>query len=405
MGTINVYKMDHPRHYSAFLSKLSRCIDDDCIDIYFKDCKTLPAVCVPLAGTIDTLRKSGKTLNLHYSPQAYISNIHFEAPYKVSEHADSLSYPFSKIWKFNDFDEVTKLVNAFLDEIIAIVPCSHGLIEGLEWSLNEAMDNVLQHSLTQEGYMMGVAHKSTNYILFSIFDNGQGIFNSMRDSEYHPRNAIDAISIAIQEGKTRDKSVGQGNGLWGLHNIVLENKGKLIISSHGSSLMIRNDGTSEKFEKLPCISTKNATTSIDISFNYNNDISVSKALGGYVPSDIRYEDKLDDNNCFHFILTNESTGFGTRMAGERVRNKVLNYLKRVDTPTKINIDFEGVSLISSSFADEFIGKMIAELGFFRFTKLIVLTNVCNNVEVILNRSVSQRMAVLFPINEDVDDFE
>ena len=45
------------------------------------------------------------------------------------------------------------------------------------------MDNVLQHSDSGVGYIMGVLHKTTNYIMFSLFDNGQGIFNSLRDSE------------------------------------------------------------------------------------------------------------------------------------------------------------------------------------------------------------------------------
>lgn len=96
-----------------------------------------------------------------------------------------------------------------------------------------------------------------------------------------------------------------------------------------------------------------------------------------------------------FELKKETTGFGTRIAGERVRNKVLNYLKRIDTPNKINLDFSEVSMISSSFADEFIGKLLVELGFFRFTKTIFLTNVSKSIESIINRSVSQRMAQLF----------
>jgi hypothetical protein len=173
---------------------------------------------------------AGKDINCYYPADSYLSTVQFNTPYKVSEHEDSLAFPFSKIWRFNDFDEVTKLVNAYLDEITSIVECSTGLIEGLEWSLNETMDNVLQHSLCSEGYMMGVVHKTTNYILFTIYDNGQGIYNSLRDSEYHPRNAIDAISIAIQEGKTRDHRIGQGNGLWGLSNIVQNNRGRLEIT-------------------------------------------------------------------------------------------------------------------------------------------------------------------------------
>lgn len=156
-----------------------------------------------------------------------------------------------------------------------------------------------------------------------------------------------------------------------------------------------NDGTSRKYLDLPILDTKRATTTGNISFNYSNPISISEALGGHVPTDIRYEDKLDDNNCLEFVLSNESSGFGTRIAGERLRNKVMNYLTRINAPSKINIDFSGISMISSSFADEFIGKLVAQLGFFRFTKIITLFGVAPTIELIINRSVSQRMAVMY----------
>lgn len=158
--------------------------------------------------------------------------------------------------------------------------------------------------------------------------------------------------------------------------------------------MLKSDGTTVKFTKLPYLDRKRATT-VNISFNYSNEISVAETFGGYVPCDIAYEDKLDDENILRFVLCEETSGFGTRIAGERVRNKVLNYLRRLDKPSSINIDFDGVSVISSSFVDEFIGNLISELGFMRFTKLIIMTNVTQAVEAILNRSVSQRMAQLY----------
>lgn len=399
MNSIQIYEMSHPKNVSYFLKQLSPLLGHDEIDIYFKADRALPAACVPICGTINELRQQGKIIRCHYSEESYLSNIKFNNPFKVDQHLDSLAFPFSKIWRFTDFSEVTALVNAYLDEMSSSVECSAGLIEGMEWSLNETMDNVLQHSLCSEGYMMGVLHKKTNYVLFSIFDNGQGIFNSLRDSEYHPRSAIDAISIAIQEGKTRDHRIGQGNGLWGLHNIVRNNRGRLEITSHGSSLILYSDGRSGKFEELPCLNSRNATTTVNFTINYRNDISVADALGGYIPSDIRFESKVDESNTMHFVLSEEASGYGTRIAGERVRNKVINCFTRLDAPSKIVIDFSGISMISSSFADEFIGKLVANLGFYRFTNTVSFVGVSPTIEMIINRSVSQRMAALFPASE------
>lgn len=398
MKTIILKEMTHPMHVSYFLRQLGPQLAEEklCVSIMAK--QILPAACVPICGIIDTLREQGKQIKCVYPEASYLANIHFNKPYLVSEHKDSLAFPFSKIWKFNDFSEVTLLVNAYADEIAASISGSSGLIEGIEWSLNEAMDNVLQHSGSGVGYIMGVLHKTTNYIMFSLFDNGQGIYNSLRNSEYHPRNAIDAISLSIQEGKTRDHSIGQGNGLWGLYNIVRNNKGRLSINSHGSSLVLYDNGKLKKFEDLPLLNTKNATTTVNMYINYSNDISVVDALGGYTPADIRYENKLDDDNCLIFTLSEESNGYGTRIAGERVRNKVINHFLRTDPPSRVLIDFAGVSMISSSFADEFIGKLLVQWGFCRFINTVQLCNLSPTIEMIINRSVSQRMSLLFPTN-------
>lgn len=56
---------------------------------------------------------------------------------------------------------------------------------------------------------------------------------------------------------------------------------------------------------------------------------------------VKYEESLDDENAFTFTVSDETTGYGTRIAGSRVRNKILNYLRRIDAPSKINIDFSG----------------------------------------------------------------
>lgn len=388
--------MTHPKDVSAFLKNIHPFLNKDVIDIEFPVNKLYPSACVPISGTIDYLINcKNKRIVCHFKKDSYISSVCFNNPLKVSEHIDSLAYPFSKVWKFETFEDVTNLVNAFITEIQSVTTCSKGLVEGLEWSLNEVMDNVIQHSLSSEGYIMGVYHKTTDYVLFDIYDNGQGIYNSLRDSVYHPRNAIDAISIAIQEGKTRDKKIGQGNGLWGLYNIVKENKGKLCITSSGSALMLKNTGEVLKFDELPLLDSKVGTTSVDISFNCKEEISIADALGGYIPIDVEFENSISNDEWIEFSLRNETTGYGTRVAGERLRNKVINSLNRIDSPNRIRIDFEGVSVISSSFADEFIGKLLEHLGFYKFIHMVNIVNANNTIEVILNRSISQRMAEIY----------
>jgi len=61
-----------------------------------------------------------------------------------------------------------------------------------------------------------------------------------------------------------------------------------------------------------------------------------------------------------FKVATEVEGFGSREYGRRARSKIDNIL--VDKSVVIEFDFEGVPLVSSSFADEVFGKLFLELG-------------------------------------------
>ena len=62
---------------------------------------------------------------------------------------------------------------------------------------------------------------------------------------------------------------------------------------------------------------------------------------------------------------------------------------------RVNLDFEGINMISSSFADELIGKIIKEKGFVFFIQVFRLTNLTSFLIAIINRSVEQRMAQIY----------
>ena len=145
------------------------------------------------------------------------------------------------VWKFSSADEIHSLVDAYLDAVSRAAECHAGVLQGLEWCLNEVMDNVLQHAATTHGYAMGQVHQGSQHVAICIYDYGQGLYNSLRNTPYNPANAVDAITIAMQEGVTRDKNVGQGNGMWGLHNIVRANSGFLNITSGPGFFGMRND--------------------------------------------------------------------------------------------------------------------------------------------------------------------
>lgn len=56
---------------------------------------------------------------------------------------------------------------------------------------------------------------------------------------------------------------------------------------------------------------------------------------------------------FKFVTINEN--LGTRQLGEKVRFQLLNLIKDND---KVILDFSGVNVVSNSFADECLAKLL-----------------------------------------------
>jgi hypothetical protein len=58
-----------------------------------------------------------------------------------------------------------------------------------------------------------------------------------------------------------------------------------------------------------------------------------------------------------------------------------------------HVDFSGVPVISSSFADEAFGKLFLQLGPMQFMQRVRLVNTIDTVESLINRAIEQRMKV------------
>jgi len=393
-NNIIITKMSHPANISYFIKAIKYGIKEGYKDfiIDLSQVKAVfPNVCVPLAGIIEFYIQKGYSFDFLYPKESdYLINSSIAYPKPVIDNSNELSiHPFDTVWKFGNSTEVTNLVDEFVKDISQVAVCKKGVLDGLTWCLNEVMDNVIQHSNTKCGLVMGQIHKGSKHIAFCIFDCGQGIFNSLKKSIHSPRYPLDAITMSIKEGVTRDKSVGQGNGMWGLHRILESNSGMLTITSSTASYMMKNDNV-QTFQKLPCISFENGCTSIDFQIDFEKEISIKNALGGYEPINFRIENIENSIGELNYKLLEKSSGTGTRESGTRIRNEVINLI--VESGKTINLDFSGIGVISSSFADELIGKLLVHLGFFYFNQIVRLKGMNDTVQAIVQRSVAQRMS-------------
>jgi len=296
------------------------------------------------------------------------------------------------IWRFDSDADTNTLGNEMLRAISQSIECEEGIIDALMWCTNEIMDNVIVHANKGDGFVMGQIHEQTKHISFCIYDNGKGIFNSLKDSPHAPENPLNAIELAIQERVTRDRKVGQGNGMWGLSEIVKNNSGRLVIES-GSGAYFRSNGAVKTNNQLPYLSSDHGACLVDFQLNYNQKVLLTEALKGHKPVNYRTERFEDDQGLIVIRLADERTGTGTRKSGEKIRTDLINLYK--DTQKGIVIDFDGLSVISSSFADELVGKILVHFGFFGFNQIIRLKNMNPVIQTIVERSVAQRMAEAF----------
>jgi STAS-like domain of unknown function (DUF4325) len=350
-----------------------------------------PNVCVPLAGMIESLALQGYTFEYYYLND-YLKKVSISKPIRVQENREvAQKASLDKIWRFDSPNDIYLLIDSFVSELSQIIISEKGVLEGFEWSINEVLDNVLQHSGKNFGYVMGQVHAKSKRFAFCVYDSGQGIYTSLLQSQHKPSNPKEALELAVKEGVTRDKKIGQGNGLWGLHQIISENTGILNITSNSASYNLTNS-KSKIYGNLPQLSFDNGCI-VDFQLDYGKEISLSKALGGYEPVNLKIESLEDAAGNIIIDLVNKESGFGTRKSGEKIRNEIINLYKQ--TSKTITIDFDGIKIISSSFADELIGKLVSEFGFYGFNNLIKLRNMNSDVQSIVQRSVAQRMMESF----------
>ena len=368
---------------------------DTHFDITVLDSGVYSNVCAPIAGIIDHYKGEGIDFTINSSSSDFSLSTYFYEPLTVTANKGVLERPFSKVWKFKDFDDVSDIVNAFLLATRKTDRIEKGVIDAIEWSLNEVMDNVLQHSGKEYGYIMGQIHPKTKVLSFCIFDNGIGIYNSFNDSSlFHPRNAKDAIINAMNEKVTRDNSIGQGNGLWGFSRIISQANGSFSISSCGAKI-INNNGTILSINSGDFnLGKQNGTTLIDFQFNYDKTVDVVKALNGYRRTDLWLENlETDNDDIVEITIKDIVKNYGTRKSGQMLRNVIENIVNNDNK--KINISFKDINIISSSFADEAIGKLLVNYGFVSFINLFLLTNINDICARIIDRSVEQRMGQMY----------
>ena len=303
-------------------------------------------------------------------------------------------YPQIPATRITSGDDQYNAVNRIVNAILGAIPnIERKDFAALEWSINEITDNVLVHSRSTIGGLVQVStfQKNRKIVEYIGADAGVGIPTTLREGHPTLTSDADALDRAIREGVTRDKEVGQGNGLFGSYQICSYSGGIFdVISGYGKLAFAVSTGLHVTTERIPYEGT---LVIAQIDFSVPGLLEEALKMGGKVHSPTDFvETHYEQSGADHvlFRMRDESQSFGSRIAGTPVRNRLSNLI-RMCPGQRIHIDFSDVPLVSSSFADEVFGRLFAELGPVSFMQSIELRNTGITVKQLIDRAIAQRM--------------
>lgn len=354
---------------------------------------------VPIIATMDLLRDQGveilcslpkdkdtSRLFIFTNWAHLISPEHFKE--EITKHNRHL---IAK--RFKTSDEQQNVVNEFMDVVMRNMNVSRDVISGLEWSINEITDNVLNHSKAENGGIVQVStYPKNNSVSFAIADAGVGILQTLKEAIPTLYSDIEALGEAVKAGVTRNNDLGQGNGLAGTLRIATMSEGSFAITSGQAYMHVFGDD-SKRLKRKEYEFFQGTLVVAEIKTNTSFTISEALGFEGYsdcTPVDIIEQNYENEYNSMSIDVTKESTGFGNRNAGRQLRQKVKNLLNANPT-MPIIINWTGVPLISSSFADEFLGKLFVEMGAMSFGARIRNSGMEALIRSLLDKAISQRL--------------
>ena len=221
---------------------------------------------------------------------------------------------------------VNKIVNVVLG---AIPEMRRADFAAFEWSVNEITDNVLVHADSPIGGLVQVStfQKANKQVQFVVADPGRGIPSTLRIGRPEISSDTQALDEAIKEGVTRDRNVGQGNGLFGSYQICSYCGGAFGVMSGRANLVYGKAGLSIRNEHIPFSGTLVVST---IDFSKPKLLEEALRFGGRKHSPVDFVEMEYEGNGdggITFRLQYESNSFGSRALSANI----------VDTPATLGI--------------------------------------------------------------------
>ncbi len=337
--------------------------------------RIFPNMVAPLSANICFLKDCGikvNVLNHHKS----LDDTSFRHPLRP-RHLESAARIENVVWEFRTPDDVEAIIKPTIENLYKRVHAESGALLALDYCLSELMDNVIRHSKTDCGFICFATQEKGKRIAVCIVDQGIGIKRSFEGTKYKTSTAADAITLAIRKGVT-SSTEGAGNGLWTTTEIITSNSGQITLSSSGAAIYY--DRRNRKVETKAPINVPNRKfpgTYLDFQIDFRNAVDFEKLWPGLrAPVDLKLE-SLENSANEVVISISELGGTSTRTAGRQARTYAQNIIN--STANTVVLDFSGITIVSSSYADEFVRKLLTINGLER----VKVYNTSPTIDVIL----------------------
>ena len=358
------------------------------ITFYFEDdFRIFPNMMAPLAATLCFLEEVKVKAKIESNHPTIHQCRAFE-PVRALPR-ETRKDPSNVVWEYRSAEELEFLIELIIPTLYRNIESQRNVLLALEYCLSEIMDNVQRHSGERCGFMMYSLQDENKRIAISIADQGKGIKNSFQGTQHHPIGPSDAISLAMQKGITSSPE-GAGNGLWTTTELITANSGRLTITSGGGAIFYnRNTKRCESFDDLDTIDPLWPGTHLDFQLDFNSAIDFT-SLWGELPAPINFRcERLEDSDDRVVIkIAEQSFGTSTRKSGSEMRLLASNLLRAQDQD--VVLDFSGITMISSSFADEALGKVIADASISGAKQRLKTHGTSPTIDLIINDVVRSR---------------
>jgi hypothetical protein len=295
---------------------------------------------------------------------------------------------FTPARPFGTAGELETIRKSIMQVVLAQGRLAEWLPEAIEWSLWEVMENVLNHSQAGLGWVQLSTFSKTRHANIVVVDCGVGIAGSLNE-RFPSITDQAALKKAVEQGGTRDPLRNAGYGLTGCARIALSNRGEFVVLSGGYRLTVE-PGTSPQGDLYRYSREEgfHQGTIVELELRTHRPVDPDRAFPRRPPTLV--ESLPGAENEYIFKVQEETANVGTRESGRHARNRLLN-LRQGDPEGRYVIDFEGISMLSSSFADELVAKVAQEVGKADFFRSFGLRNMNEAVDTIVQTTLWSRL--------------